>query len=165
MNTNPSNPIVATQTPPAGTFPSLEAFEAVQPEMDRLAPEDLAAQNLDLPGVVVTVRGCGPVLEKHREAIVSQLPHFDIVTYDKIPTYALAAGYAHTAFLATSAPTEPVQDMVDELTKTRELLVADVTTLAKRKLLERSRLGELQGNVGHRKRSWLPPRSTTNGLA
>ncbi len=137
-------------TPAVAALRFREAFESVRDELAALPAADLLPLNLDIPSAVVTALGCGPELKDHRARIVEELPRFDVRQFDKLETYALAAGQAHTQHLIASSPAEPIADLVAELTKTREVLVSDVSALAKRNLLDGTRLAELRGPNGHK---------------
>jgi hypothetical protein len=127
-----------------------QALDAVRDELAAIPKDDLVGINLEIPSAAMTALGCAPQVRAFRAQIAAELPTFDLATYDKLETYALAAGQAHTQYLAASAPAEPVQDLFDALLELRELLVSDVTALAKRKLLDGARLNELQGPVGYK---------------
>lgn len=148
------NPIQPTSTVVAssseGPLRYRDAYQALQSEIAAVTPSDLVAINLDIPAAAVTVLGCGPKLRSHRDAIAAKLPAQDLASFDKLETYALAAAHAHTLYLTASSPPEAIPELVDELTKARDLLVTDVTALAKRKLLDGSRLDELQGTSGYK---------------
>ncbi len=85
---------------PADEFMYRQALAAVQPELAALSPEQLLPLNLDVLSVVMIVRGAIPESMTYRDRI-SQPPGFDIAKVDKLETYALALGHAHTLQAAT----------------------------------------------------------------
>lgn len=125
-----------------------EALDAVRTELEQLPLDSLKVINLEIPAAVMTTIGCAPQVRALRPRVADELPRFDLTTFDRLETYALAAGQAHAQHLAASAPVEPVQELFDELSSLREVLVSDVTALAKRKLLDGGRLEELRGPLG-----------------
>jgi hypothetical protein len=125
-----------------------QALDAVRDELASIPHDELLHINLEIPTATMTALGSTPQMRAFRARIVEELPKFDLVTYDKLETYALATGQAHAQYLAASAPAEPIQELYDELSKLRELLVSDVTALAKRKLVDGERLAQLQGPNG-----------------
>ncbi len=133
---------------PASADPSfLASLDAVRPELEQLTDTERATINIDIPGAVVTALGCAPELKRLR-ARVAELPGFDHAKFDRLETYARAAGQAHAEYIAASTPGGAIQAIAAELSKTREVLNADVTALAKRGLLDGSRLQELRGTTG-----------------
>ena len=123
------------------------AFQELEEEIAAVDPEDFVTINVDLPGIVTTIRGYFSRIASYRDA-ASELPAFDISAFDKLEVTTLAVGGAHLHYVAASGPAEPVQPLVDELTKQREVLLTDVTALAKRSLIDGDRLKQLQGTNG-----------------
>jgi len=135
---------------PGSVVPALrfrEALAAVRPELEQLEPSDYYPINIDIPSAVITALGCAPEM-RALQSQVETLPGFDAGQFARIETYALAVSQAHTQFQAASEPAVPIQELADELKATREVLVSDVTALAKRKLLDGSRLDQLKGPNG-----------------
>jgi len=126
-----------------------QALDSVRAELAEIPEGDLNQINLDIPAAVMITMGCAQQLRDYRPRIAG-LPDFDIDAFDKIEVYALALGQSHAQYLAASAPPEPVQELYEELSQLREVLVSDVTALAKRKLLDGRRLGELKGPPGYK---------------
>lgn len=128
---------------------SLEALKSVRAEMDALADADLRKINVELADAAIMVLGRIPSLRALRSEIAS-LPGMDMARFDRIETYTLAAAQAHAQYLAASALPGPTAAIAEQLTQIREVLVSDVRALATRKLLDGTRLGELEGPSGYR---------------
>ncbi len=136
--------------PPALEASSYQkALEAVRPELAALSPDELIPVSLDVPAVVMTVRGAVSDILKLRDRVVVELPLFDVSRFDKLEVYACALGQAHIEHAAASAPAEPVGKLRAELVETRELMLSDLQALARRRLIHPDQLAEMRGPVGH----------------
>ena len=131
------------------TESDLERFPAAYAQMldeIRAVPDDeLAAINIDIRGAVITTMGVLPEIRKLRADIAATIPTFDLVQFDKLETYALAAGHANPLYRAASDTAESLQALSDAGTKLRELLLGDASALAHRGRIDGTRLKELQG--------------------
>jgi hypothetical protein len=85
-----------------------------------------------------------------RPQIMSTMQQFDIARFDKLEAYTLAVGYANSLYLAASQPSESIEKLADEGSTLRDLLVAEATTLAQRRLIDGQRLKDLKGANGYR---------------
>ncbi len=151
MTTNQSAAIHTATTEElaqVGAMGSATAFELVRKDLEKVDPKDLLKVNGDVMEFVVTVVRHVPTFRTFRAEIVSTLPQHDIASFDKLEPYALAAAFAHTTANSTSTPPEAIQPLVDELTIARDLMTADFSVLAKRKLVDAAVLDELQGGTG-----------------
>lgn len=138
---------------PSSAAPSLpyqEALAAVRSELEAMKPEELVTINFPIPPTVVAVLGSMPELKSFREDIARELPRFEMKNLDNLDLYARAAGQAHAEYVLASAPSEPIAEMFEELTKIRALLYADVNVLAMRNLVDASKLKELKGPAGYK---------------
>ena len=125
-----------------------EALEAMLPEIEAVDPKTFLTINIDIPAAVITVSGRLRRLIAYREAVVRELPLFDVTSLDKLEATTLALGQAHTNFHAASQPAEPVQPLVETLIVVRDFLLSDASVLAKRQIIDGERLNELQGTNG-----------------
>ena len=125
------------------------AFQELKEEIAVVDPDDFVPINVDIPGIVTTIRGYFSRIKSYREA-ASELPAFDISVFDKFEVTTLAVGGAHLHYVAASGPVEPVQPLVDELLKQRDVLLTDANALAKRSLIDGDRLKQLQGTNGYK---------------
>jgi hypothetical protein len=125
------------------------AYEQVLPEIEAVPTESLMAITVDITSAVTKVLGSLPQIREHREQ-VALLPRFDVAAFDKLETYALAAGFANTRHLAAAEPVAPLAELFDEAVKKRETLLIDATALAHRNLLNGQRLKELKGSSGYK---------------
>lgn len=123
------------------------AFDEIQAELEAVDPSTYAPINIDIPAALITVRGHLSRIRAYRDA-ASRLPDFDMSCFDKLEVTTLAVGHAYTHFQAASGPAEPVAPLVEELTKARELLTSDATTLSKHAIIDGERMKQLQGTNG-----------------
>jgi hypothetical protein len=125
-----------------------EAYATILEELQRQPDEELAPVNLDIMFAVATALGRIAGLKRFRTELAS-LPGFDIERFDKLETYALAAGHAHALHVrATSSP--DVTALVEAATGLREILLADATALGRRGLIGTRSLTTLKGPLGYR---------------
>lgn len=127
-----------------------EAYQRLEDEIRAVPADTLLPHNVDIPQAVTTALGALPELRTFRERIVRELPAMDITSFDKLEAYALAAGHAHSMWVAASEPTQSLTALADEALRFRELLSSDVRALSKRGLLDGSRLKVLKGPRGYR---------------
>lgn len=138
-------------TPAVAPVPMLrfrEALARVRPEAMALESNDLAQVSLDIPGAIITARGCIAELQALRPRIVAELPSFDVERFDKVETYAFALTLANGDYLSSSAPPMPIAQLTEELKGIRDMLVSDVTAAARRGLVDAAPLNELKGTNG-----------------
>ncbi len=126
------------------------AFRLVVAELESLAPEELVQVNLDIIAAANTAAGVIPELKALRSRIVHELPQFDLVAFDKLHLYAMAAAYAHTMHLVGAAPRDDLRSRFEESLKLRELLLGDATALAARGIINGEALKNLRGSIGYK---------------
>ena len=143
--TNVTNPVAAPHVP---QLRFREALEATRAEIAALPAEKILPINIDVRAATVTAFGCLPELKPYRDRMAA-LPDFDIGKMDNLERYAHAVAQANANYLAASQPLEPVEELADQLVDIRSVLVSDAEALAKRELVDGSRLGELKGPVGY----------------
>lgn len=97
----------------------------------------------DFEGKRTTGLGAWPEIQQQRDRILGELPRFDLEQFDKLEVYARAAGHAHALFLAASRPTQALQEVARNVVAARELLLSDAAALAKRDLLDGTRVKAL----------------------
>jgi hypothetical protein len=127
-----------------------EAYQTLLEEMRAVPIDDLTNVNLDIPTAVTTVLGALPQIRALRAQITATIPEFDIARFDKLEAYTMAVGYANSLYLAASQPSESIEKLAEEGVTVRDLLVAETTTLAQRRLIDGQRLKELKGANGYR---------------
>ena len=71
-----------------------EPYERVREEIAAVDPAQILPLTTDVPTAVTVVLGALPRLRAMRDD-VAMLPGFDVAQFDKIETYARAAGYTH----------------------------------------------------------------------
>jgi hypothetical protein len=127
-----------------------DAYENLLEEFEHVRPDELIAMSVDVPTAVTTVLGAIPEIRALRPQIVAELPRLDIARFDKLEAYALATAHAHALFLGASEPRESMERLVQGGISIREVIVADATALAQRRLIDGHRLRELRGVNGYR---------------
>ena len=130
-----------------------DAYQRIIDEMNKVPASELIPINIDIPAAVATALGAMPEIMALRSKLVA-LPDFDIARLDKLEAYTLAIGHAHTRWLGASAPTESLEQISQEATVKRELLLSDASALAKRNMIDGQRLKELKGPIGFKNLSF-----------
>jgi hypothetical protein len=125
------------------------AFEKTAKARAALAETDLAPINLDVQVALTSVLGTIPRVLEFRSAIAQSLPKFALEQIDNLKTYAEALAFAQTAYLAASSPIEELPALQARAMEIRDLLLTDVTALAKRGLLDGKPLDELKRGPGY----------------
>lgn len=152
LNGERSTAIVPSATEPAATKPAAlryrRAFYRIEAEIAAVPPELYVKMILDVPTVVTTVLGVVPKLAAFRPSVVDELPRFDIALYDKLETYALAAGFAHLMARTDPVPPAVIAEHASEVSALRDALSQDAAVLARRGLVDGKRLQELRGTTG-----------------
>lgn len=142
---------MTTADPSSSHVPSLrqsEAFTALQGELQALGSEGLPRINLDIRQAVITVLGCIPELLALSPRLAAEAPTVDAQLFAKLERYTLAMGHAQTVFQAASQPMEPVAELTEELRILVDRFSTDAGALAKRGLVDASRLALLAGTNG-----------------
>ncbi|WP_437597092.1 hypothetical protein WMF28_31295 [Sorangium sp. So ce590] len=134
---------------PAAPPQAAAAFDKILPEIEALSPDRLIAINLDIPRVVSQVLGVLPGLLALRSAIAEHVPTHDVALLDRLETYALAAWYAHLAWLSSGGAENAVKPLLAEAAPLREDLLSDAEALARRGLLDADTVAEIRAGLGH----------------
>lgn len=160
-NAGPQEPV---QTPRAP-----EAYNRLTGEITAVPTHKLRVISFDIATAVTILLGVWKQLLGLRARIVEEMPRFNIARFDKLEDYALALWHAHILYRAASEPVGSLQGLYEEGVDLRELLASDASALAKRGLLDATRLKELKGAVGYRPiasdLSLLPAVLRENGTA
>jgi hypothetical protein len=109
-----------------------EPYQRLRGELDALPQDDVEEVNLEVKTLVALVFGVLPRLIAHRDAIVKQLPGFDIARFDKIEDYAMALSYTNTLHATATRPVDGLAELNDEGIKLRSTLQGDITALIAR---------------------------------
>jgi len=126
-----------------------QSSDASAKKRAELFADALVPINLDVQLVVNTVLTAAPGLRSLRDDIAAYLKDFDVEQFDSIRTYAEALAFAHTAYLAASAPPDTLPQLAARAMELRDQLLADSTALARRNLVDGKRLQELKGGNGY----------------
>jgi hypothetical protein len=133
--------------PPPRLLP-VAALERVRPEFAQLNDRDLISLNIDVVAACSKARAALPRIRTLRDAFEAELKRFDFTLIDKLELYCSAALQANAFYFAMMKEPENVRGLVEEATKLREVLLADVISLAKRGLLDDKPLKKLKGANG-----------------
>jgi len=126
------------------------AFESLREELEGVDNADLVHINIDVMAAVTTALGVLPKVLKLRPRVEEELPKFDLSVVDKFETYAMALYEAQADYLSATRPAEPLPQLVEEATKVRDTLFADVQALAHRQLIDGEEIREVKTAVGYK---------------
>ena len=127
--------------------------EAYESNLDaiRAVPEARYALIIvDVPSMVTTLLGAWKEIRPLRGELITHLPTFEIGLFDKLEPYTLALGHAQTAYQTANEPPASLIELGNTVLKTREVLVAEVTLLTARGLVDAVVLNELKGTNGYK---------------
>jgi hypothetical protein len=127
-----------------------QAYESVKSDLLALTPDALLSINLDIPSAVATAAGVLPEINALRAQIQTELPGFNIESFDKLAQYAMAAGHADSMLAVSTGPQEQLRAIVEEAGALREVLRSDAQALAKRGLIAQGSLMNLSGQRGYK---------------
>ena len=127
-----------------------DAYERTRAEIEALPEEQIVQINVVIPSAVTTALGALPEIRAMRPRLVEELPKFDLARFDKLEQYTLAAGHAHTMYLAASMPAEAVPELAEQCMGLCGTFRTDAEALVRRKLLDGVLLKSLKGTVGYR---------------
>ena len=116
----------------------------------RRRANELIPINIDIPTAVHTARRALPKIAAIRSRVVSEIPHYDILLFDKLEARTQALWHAHTQFIIASTPNKAIDKLIADAKAKRQLLLSDASALAHRGLLDPKRLQELKGSRGFR---------------
>jgi hypothetical protein len=125
------------------------AYLRLSAQIEAVQPHELVPINIDVPSAVTSALGAWPEIQALRPRIVSELPSFSIAVLDQLEDLACATGHAHATYVMASSPAVAITELAAEAAQVRELLVSDMTALAKRGLLDGQKLKELKGPQGY----------------
>lgn len=128
-----------------------EAFREgfVRVEAEVRAVEEPLPINVDVPSVVTLLLGSMPEITALR-AEIGKLPSFDLERFDKLRDYTLALAHTQAMYRSSHAPNDPLPGMSERLAEVRDVLLADATALAKRKLLDEARIPTMRTGIGYK---------------
>ncbi|WP_437538186.1 hypothetical protein WME79_19780 [Sorangium sp. So ce726] len=134
---------------PAAPPQAAAAFDKTLSEIEALSTDRLIAINLDIPRVVSQVLGVLPGILALRPAIAGHLPQHDVALLDRLETYALAAWYAHLAWLSSGGAENSLKPLLAEAAPLRENLLSDAEALVRRGLLDADTVAEIRAGQGY----------------
>ncbi|WP_438019368.1 hypothetical protein WMF18_09980 [Sorangium sp. So ce315] len=134
---------------PAAPPQAAAAFDKVAPEMDTLGQDALLPINIDIPRAVSQALGVLPGLLALRPLIAERLPTHDVGLVDRLETYALAAWYAHLAWLSSGGAQNGLKPLVEEAVPLRANLLGDAEALARRGLIDAETVADIRAGNGH----------------
>lgn len=150
------NPIIEptqAQPPEEGqsTFRYRRAFENRRAAIALIPDSALAALNIDVRAAVVAGIAAAPEVLALLPTIEETFRVFDRAAIVQLDERARALGYSNNRYLAAIAPAERIPEFVAKVTAAKDVLLSDIRTLQKRKLLKTDQLANLkEGVVSHR---------------
>jgi hypothetical protein len=142
-------PADASVSPEEESAEFAAAFARVEHEILAVSEDDVLPINVDVPTVVAMVTGSLPELRELRGALAA-LPAFEVGRFDKLRDYALALAHTHARFRGASGPENRVAELGEEVAELRDILQADATALARRKILDAGQIEKLRGGSGYK---------------
>lgn len=148
-------------TPAApGTLPTSEqasqrfrfrrAFERHRDAIAAIKEEDLETINLDIRAAVVVSLGAYEAVQELLPEMDAKLREYDRASVVELDDRARASGYAHTLYLAASAPVERIPEYVAKLRPVRATFLSDIRTLQKRNIIDAQKLANIkEGQLSH----------------
>ncbi|HEX3854326.1 MAG TPA: hypothetical protein VHW01_25355 [Polyangiaceae bacterium] len=127
-----------------------QAYDKTLATAQALDEDELLPVNVDLRDAVNTAVGKLPQILALRQQVQAELPKFDSSQFDVLEQYALAAGHAHTRYLAASAPASALADLNARGIQLRDILYNDAVALAARNLIPSDRIGSFKSNIGYK---------------
>jgi hypothetical protein len=113
-----------------------EALERVLPELQKLSRSQLKTINLDPFAITAKVQGALPRILELRPYIKKSLVEFDLCVLDDLDVYALALIQCHAIYLSLRAPPEELSAVIEEASRLRKLLSAEVNIMIRRGLIK-----------------------------
>ena len=139
--------VTGAEASEAGEFAA--GFQRVEAEIGQVQEREIVTVNLDIPVAVTIVLGSLPEIRALR-AELAELKGFDIARFDKLRDYTLAVGHAHAMFRAANGPSDTLTELAEEVAELRDVLQADATALAKRRILDEQQVIQLRGGSGYK---------------
>jgi len=137
-------------TSPAPVTPIREAYLRLKDEISQVREADLITINVDVQGIITSMRGRMGQIMAFRDRLATDLPTIDPASFDKLEDYTLATAYTHGQYRATSMPSESFQAVLLEAIEYRGILLADASALHQRGIIDGSKLGDLKGANGYK---------------
>lgn len=130
---------------PAETCDAYEAsYLRVRAALEAVPDEQLESFNVNVPSAVTTVQAAVPALRTLREALVQNLPRFDIASLDALPDYANALAHLQSEKLRSTKASPELSTAYESALKFREIFRDAGKLLAKLGLVD----GKLYESTG-----------------
>jgi hypothetical protein len=127
-----------------------EPYQRLRGELDALSQDDVEEVNLDVTTAIALVFGVLPQLTHYRDAIVTQMPGFDIARFDKIEDYTMTLSYTNTLHATATRPVDGLAELNDEGIKLRSTLQGDITALIARGFINPASIKSYTGLTGYK---------------
>jgi hypothetical protein len=132
--------------------PNLPAFsnalDALRPELAAIPADQLEKIRLEIVPAILCALGVSTRVKGLRADVAVALGEEDARQIDRLETAARACGRAHALHLTTLHGTD-VEEMAEELSQKRRVLLLEAQSLVNEGRLARSVLGELAGGTGY----------------
>jgi len=146
----PSGQTVQPGTDQPKTLTYRAAFQQIEAQLPSVEVKDLLAINIDVTTAVTTATGALPEIMALRESASKVGGGFEIKNFDLLETYALAMMHVQGEYVAASMPPEALLALNEQGVALRDVLHSDATALAKRGLMNGSRLGTFKTGPGYK---------------
>jgi hypothetical protein len=125
------------------------ALDKLRPRLAALRPEEVLPVNVDIPTAASIALGAHERMLELRPAIVEHLHSHAVELLDELPTYALAAWYAHLISLPAADNGDRARKLMEEAVPLRESLLVAAEALAHRGLLDPGRVADIRAGQGN----------------
>lgn len=125
------------------------ALDRLRPELEAIPGEELEPIRHDIVEAVVTALGVASTVKRHREEVRVEISESAALHIDRLKDSARACGHAYAQHLTQLRGTDTEQ-MVEELSQQRRVLLAEARSLVSQKRLSASVLAELVGGSGRK---------------
>ena len=151
-STTPTTPTTrnkkSSPAKPALPQEAAAAFAEIEPELETV--QDVVPINVDIPRAVAVAVGAAPHIHALLPRMVEELPRLRVDRVEKLPTYALAAWYAHLLALPGAAAEQPVSKaLLEDATALRKDLLVAAEALSHKGFLDAERVAEIRSGQGH----------------
>jgi hypothetical protein len=127
-----------------------DAYETCLESMMRLPSSMLVSVPVDVPSVVAQAQRALPEIRALRPEIANDSPRFDLARFDDLEPRVLALGYAHSLYLAASAPADQHESLWSAAAAMHRSLSSSAAAFAGRGLMDAQLLRDLKGALGSR---------------
>lgn len=127
-----------------------DAFHRLKDELRAIPEKDLLTLNVEPQVAVTTTLRVLPAVKALRPRLIAEFAKFDVVAFDKIEDYAMALQHANTVYEAAAPDANKFEALLQDCTRQRDILHADLKAAIARGHINGLRMRELRGGAGYR---------------